>query len=153
VETDDVRLISRLSNEFSPLVEEQETGTWDLRSLPFIQYYYYTDQLNELTSYVDKRFASDRTGDHRWLYGAASQIIDMDQQYMTEDLLMKGKEWFQACIDLDEQFDYYFYHGMVLFLLHKKDAAKDSFEKAGILAENEEQSNMIKQVMGFVNGQ
>ena len=106
--------------------------------------------MDELITYVDQRFASDRQGDHRWLYGAASQITDMDQQYLTEALLNKGVEWFQTCIDLEEHFDYYFYHGMVLFFLKKQDEAKSSFLKAELLASDEEQQNMIDQVLEFV---
>ena len=153
VEEDNIQLISKMSNELATLVEVEATNSWDLRSLPFIQYYYYTNQMDELIAYVDDRFASDRVGDHAWLYGAASQITDMDQQYLTQALLEKGVEWFQICIDLEEKFDYYFYHGMVLFFLKKTEDAKTSFLKAESLAFTEEQQNMIGQVMEFVNSQ
>jgi len=151
VDHDNIELISRMANELIPLVDGEATSSWDLRSLPFIQYYYYTNQVDELITYVDRRFASDRQGDHRWLYGAASQITDMDQQYLTEALLNKGVEWFKTCINLEEHFDYYFYHGMVLFFLKKQDEAKSSFLKAELLASDEEQQNMIDQVLEFVN--
>ena len=151
VDAGDIQLISRMSNELVPLVEQEATSSWDLRTLPFIQYYYYTDQVDELINYVDRRMASDRKGDHRWLYGAASQITDMDQQYLTKELLDKGVEWFQSCIDMDQQFDYFFYHGMVLFFLQKKVEAKASFLSAESLASTEEQHTMIAQVLEFVN--
>ena len=153
VEEDNIQLISKMSNELATLVEVEATNSWDLRSLPFIQYYYYTNQMDELIAYVDGRFASDRVGDHAWLYGAASQITDMDQQYLTQALLEQGVEWFQTCIDLEEKFDYFFYHGMVLFFLKKTEDAKTSFLKAESLAFTEEQQNMIGQVMEFVNSQ
>jgi thioredoxin-related protein len=153
VEEDNIQLISKMSNELATLVEVEATNSWDLRSLPFIQYYYYTNQMNELIAYVDGRFASDRVGDHAWLYGAASQITDMDQQYLTQALLEQGVEWFQTCLDLEEKFDYFFYHGMVLFFLKKNEDAKTSFLKAESLAFTEEQQNMIGQVMEFVNSQ
>lgn len=153
VEEDRIQLISQMSNELAPLVEGELTSSWDLRSLPFIQYYYYTDQVEELISYVDQRYASDRKGDHLWLYGAASQITDMDQQYLTEALLNKGVEWFQTCLDLEENFDYFFYHGMVLFFLKKNEDAKASFLSAESLAYTDEQQNMIGQVLEFVNSQ
>ena len=57
VEEDRIDLISKLANELSPLVE-QETESWDLRSLPFIQYYYYSERTEDLIQYVDQRFAS-----------------------------------------------------------------------------------------------
>ena len=151
VDEDNIQLISKMANELSPLIDEKETNSWDLRSMPFLQYYYYTNQVDVLISYVDDRFAADRKGDHRWLYGAASQITDMDQQYRTPELLKKGVEWFQVCIDLEEHFDYYFYHGMALFFLKEQEAAKDSFAKAESLAKTEEQKSMITQVLGFVN--
>jgi len=152
VDEDKIELISRMSNELAPLVE-QETRSWDLRSLPFIQYYYYTNQVDQLIAYVDQRFGSDRIGDHRWLYGAASQITDMDQQYRTPALLNKEVEWFEACLKLEEHFDYYFYHGMVLILLQKQTDAKDSFIKAESLASTDEEKDMIGQVMSFINEQ
>ncbi|MCK4993127.1 MAG: thioredoxin family protein, partial [Bacteroidales bacterium] len=96
VDKERIDLISKMAYELAPLVE-LETISWDLRSLPFIQYYYYTNKTDELISYVDKRYATDRKGDHRWLYGAASQITDMDQQYQTEQLLKKELEWYAAC--------------------------------------------------------
>ncbi len=153
VDENKIKIISTMSNELAPLVEEEETNSWDLRSLPFIQYYYYTNQVEELIAYVDQRFDTDRKEDHRWLYGAASQITDMDQQYLTEALLNKGVEWFQTCIDLEEQFDYYFYHGMVLYFLKRQDEAKSSFLKAESLTSNEEQRNMISQVLKFFTKQ
>jgi len=152
VEEDRIDLISKLANELSPLVEE-ENDSWDLKSLPFIQFYYYTDRTGELIQYVDQRFASDRKGDHRWLYGAASQITDMDQQAQTESLLKKEVEWFAACIELEEHFDYFFYHGMVLFFLKEREDAKASFLQAMSMASTPEQQELIAQVLGYVNGQ
>ena len=151
VDENNVKLISRMSNELSSLASGEEISSWDIKSLPFLQFYYYTNQIDALIAYVDQRYESDKLGDHRWLYGAASQITDMDQQYLTEPLLKKEVEWFQTCIDQKEDYDYYFYHGMVLFFLKKKGEAKTSFLKAEALASNEEQQNMIGQVLEFVN--
>ena len=152
IEEERIDLISKMANELTPLVGD-ETGSWDLRSLPFIQYYYYTDQTDELIVYVEKRFATDRNDDHRWLYGAASQITEMDQQYRTEVLLKKEAEWFATCLELEEHFDYYFYQGMVLFLLQDQDKAKESFLKAESMALSQEEKDMIAQVMGFIKRQ
>jgi len=146
-----VDLISLMANELAPLVEE-ETSAWDLRSLPFIQYYYYSGFSEELISYIDQRFATDRKGDHRWLYNAASQITDMDQQYRTEVLLKKELEWYRICIGLEEHFDYYFYQGMVLVFLSENVSAKESFLKAESLASSQEQRDMVAQVLGYIGG-
>ena len=152
VEEERIDLISLMANELAPLIES-ETISWDLRSLPFIQYYYYTDKTDDLISYVDRRFATDRKDDHRWLFGAASQITDMDQQYRTESLLRKELEWYATCIELEEHFDYFFYQGMVHFLLRDRNSAKESFQKAESMAFTQEQQEMIEQVMGFINSQ
>lgn len=152
VEEDRVDLVSKMANELAPLVEN-ETTSWDLRSLPFIQYYYYSNRISELISYVDQRFASDRKNDHRWLFGAASQITDMDQQNMTEELLIKELEWYEACIRLEKHFDYYFYEGMVHFFLRHRNEARESFQNAETLASTEEQKAMVQQVMGYINSQ
>lgn len=151
LETERIDLISKMANELSPLVET-ETTSWDLRSLPFIQYYYYSGQNQELINYVNQRFESDRKGDHRWLFGAASQITDMDQQKQTELLLEQEALWFAACIDLEEHFDYFFYQGMVQFFLKDRDKANTSFHKAESLAHTKEQKELIAQVLGFVGG-
>lgn len=150
IQNDRVDLISKMANELAPLVEE-ETISWDLRSLPFIQYYYYSNKNQDLIEYVDNRFATDRKGDHQWLYRAASHITDMDQQYRTEELLKKELEWYATCISLDEQFDYYFYHGMVLLFLNEQEDARKSFEHAEPLASTQEDKEMLAQVMEFLN--
>jgi len=104
-----------------------------------------------LITYVDQRFETDRRDDHRWLYGAASQITDMDQQYQTEQLLQTELLWYAKCIELEEQFDYYFYQGMVLFFLKDRDKARESFLKADSLASTQEQKDMAAQVLGFID--
>ena len=152
VEKDRIDLISLMANELAPLVEN-ETISWDLRSLPFIQYYYYTGRNAELISYVDKRFSTDRRDDHQWLFGAASQITDMDQQYLTEELLIKELEWYAVCIELEQQFDYYFYKGMVHSFLRNGEKAKVSFQRAEALAYTQEQKAMVNQVMGYIQNQ
>ena len=152
VEEERIDLVSKMANQLAPIVE-REGGSWDLRSLPFIQYFYYTDRADELISYIDKRFETDRKDDHRWLYGAASQITDMDQQYQTELLLKKEAEWYAACIELEEHFDYYFYQGMVLFFLQNREKSKSSFLRAESMAATREQKEMVAQVLGFINNQ
>ena len=152
VEEERIDMISRMANELAPLVEN-EAGSWDLRSLPFIQFYYYTDRIDELVTYVDKRFETDRKGDHRWLFGAASQITSMDQQYRTPELLKKESDWFAACILLEEHFDYYFYQGTVLFFLKESEKAKDAFLRAEKLASTQEQRESVAQVLGYINNQ
>ena len=150
VEEDRIDLVSKMARELAPLVE-QEAVSWDLRSLPFIQYYYYSGKNGELISYVDQRFASDRKNDHRWLFEAASQITDMDQQYLTEELLQKELEWYQACISLEEHYDYFFYQGLVYFFLRDRENARKSLERAGLLADTQEQKAMVEQVLGYIN--
>ena len=152
VKEERIDMISRMANELAPLVEN-EAGSWDLRSLPFIQFYYYTDRIDELVTYVDKRFETDRKGDHRWLFGAASQITSMDQQYRTPELLKKESDWFAACILLEEHFDYYFYQGTVLFFLKESEKAKDAFLRAEKLASTQEQRESVAQVLGYINNQ
>jgi len=153
VEEVNVGLISRMANELSPLVEAEQGETRDLKSLPFVQFYYYSGQVDELIKYIDSRFSSDRKGDHQWLFGVASQAVDMDQQNQTPKLIAKGKEWFSKCIELEQQYDYYFYHGMVLFFEKNNDDARVSFEKAQTLATTDEQRSMIIQVLRYINNQ
>jgi len=150
VEEERIDLISMMANQLAPLAED-ESGAWDLRSLPFIQYYYYTGKNNELIAYVDERFLTDRRDDHRWLYSAASQITDMDQQYQTELLLKKELEWYAKCIELEEHFDYFFYQGMVQFFLKNREEAQASFTKAESMASTREQKDMVTQVLGYIN--
>ena len=87
------------------------------------------------------------------VFGAASQVVDMDQQTQTLELLEQAREWFATCIELEEQYDYYFYQGMVLLFLQKIDASRDSFESALVLATTDEQRQMIGQVFKYINSQ
>ncbi len=153
LEEENIKLISRLANELSPLLASENARPADLMSLPFLQYYYYTGQLEELIAYIDTRFAADRMGDHRWLFTAASQVVDMDQRSQTPEILVKAQEWFSICIELDEQYDYYFYQGMVLLFGQKIDESRASFERALELATTNEQRTMIEQVFKYINKQ
>jgi hypothetical protein len=151
VKQGNMKLVSRMANELSPLLEGVISESWDLKTLPFIQYYYYTGQEAELVRYVDNRFATDRAGDHGWLFGAASRIIDMDQQKRSPLLMRKGEEWFSTCIEMDAQYDYYFYHGMVMVFQNRGDEARKSFNMASSLASNDEERAMVDQVLRYVN--
>ncbi|MCP4312190.1 MAG: thioredoxin [Bacteroidetes bacterium] len=153
LEQENIVLISRMANELAPLLEMEMEESRDLKSMPFIQYYYHSEQFEELIKYIDTRFAADRKDDHGWLFGVASQVVDMDQQYQTPELMAKGEEWFSTCIELDKQYDYYFYHGMVLFFLQNVDGARISLERASELATNDEQRSMIIQVLNYINKQ
>lgn len=153
IEQQNIVLISRMANELSPLLEPEVESRADLKTLPFIQYYYYTGQLEEMITYVDTRFAADRKDDHSWLFGVASQVVDMDQQTQNPVLLEKAGEWFAICIELDEQYDYYFYQGMVFLFMQKIDASRASFELALELAKSDEQRKMIDQVFKYINSQ
>ena len=119
--------------------------------MPFIQYYYYTGQFEELIGYIDTRFAADRKDDHSWLFGVASQVVDMDQQSQTPELLEKAREWFSMCIALEEQYDYYFYQGMVLLFRQKMADSRASFENALELATQMSSVIMIEQVFKYIN--
>lgn len=153
LEEENIKLISRLANELSPLLATEKSSPGDLMSLPFLQYYYYTGQLEELIAYIDTRFAADRKDDHRWLFTAASQVVDMDQQSQSPEILEKAQEWFAICIELDEQYDYYFYQGMVFLFRQKIDDSRASFERALELATTNEQRTMIDQVFKYINNQ
>ena len=153
IEQKNIVLISRIANELSPLLEAESNSPIYLKSRPFIQYYYYSGELEELIAYIDTHFEADRKDDDQWLFAAASQVVDMDQQTQTPEILEKAQEWFSKCIALDEQFDYYFYQGMVFLFRQKLDDSRASFEKASELASTDEQGTMIDQVFKYINNQ
>lgn len=153
IEQDNIVLISRIANELSPLLEAESNSQMYLKSRPFIQYYYYSGEPEELIGYIDTRFSADRKDDHQWLFGAASQVVDMDQRAQTPELLEKAQEWFSTCIQLDEQYDYYFYQGMVFLFRQKLDDSRVSFERASELATTDEQRSMVDQVYKYINNQ
>ncbi len=150
LEEQNIELVSRMSHELMPLLEDAMQADRDMRSMPFIHFYYFTNRHKELISYIDDRFEADKKGDYRWLYGAASQIVDMDQRSRTPELMGKAEEWFAACIAIDKQFDYYFYYGLTLLFQDRTKEAKASLDKASELVETDEQQNMIKQVMQYI---
>ena len=151
IQQNNIDLISRMANELAPLVEAEQPMSRDLKSMPFLQYYYYTDQMEELTSYVDRRYASDRMGDYRWLFGAASQIVDMDQQYRTPEIMEKGEEWFAECLKHEKTYDYYFYFGMTQLFQQKPEQARESFNHAAEFASADDEKQMIDQVLRYID--
>ena len=150
IEEESVELVSRMSNELMPMLEDAMQADRDMRSVPFIHYYYFNESHKELIAYIDDRFAADKKGDHRWLFGAASQIVDMDQRSRTVILMAKAEQWFTICIELEKQFDYYFYHGLSLLFQDQMEEAKASLDRAGEMAETAEQQNMINQVRQYI---
>jgi thioredoxin-related protein len=150
IRQNDIDLISRMANELAPLVEEEQTESRDLRTLPFLQYYYYTGRQEELIAYVEQRYASDRMGDYRWLFGTASQIVDMDQRYQTPEIMEKGEEWFAECLKHEEAYDYYFYYGISQLFQKKPEQAKESFNHAAALASTDEEKQMVDQVLRYI---
>lgn len=153
IEEENVAIIKVLSDNIGSFLEGQDVDAESLVDLPYLQYYYYSNKFDELFSYVDDIFAESRAGDHQWLFSAASRVIDMDQQYLTPEIQEKGVEWFQACIELDEQYDYFFYKGMCLFFTDQRQEAKGAFTKAAGLTEDPEETQMIRQVMDFIESQ
>lgn len=153
IQEGDIALISRMANELAPLMEAEGKTNADLKSLPFIQFYYYTRQYDELITYIDTRFEADRREDHSWLFFVASQLVDMDQQTQTRELLLKAGEWFAICIELEENYDYYFYQGMVFLFLQDIVKSRASFESALELAKTNEQRQMVDQVFKYINNQ
>jgi len=151
VEQADLALISRMSNELAPLVEAEQEGGRDLRTLPFLQFYYYTEQTEELLSYVDSRYTSDRMGDYEWLFGAASQLVDMDQQYQTPEIMSKSEQWFIECLDHEKTYDFYFYLGMVQLFQRRPEEAREAFGNAKALAMTDEENQMVDQVLRYVS--
>ena len=64
---------------------------------------------------MDQRFDSDRKDDHPGSSVLRPRSPIWISNTETEVLLKKELEWFAACIELEEHFDYYFYQGMVLY--------------------------------------
>lgn len=146
----DPAIIKIISENIDRYVEGTEAEGESLEHMPYLQYYYYSGLNDQLIDYVDSIYQNNYKGDHAWLFGTASKIIDMDQQYLTPLIQEKGVEWFQTCIDLAERFDYYFYKGMCLYVTQKPEEAKAAFTKAGELAEGTEQNSLVRQVMQFI---
>lgn len=152
LERNDLTMVSRLSNELMPMFEAGSGVERDFRSVPFIQYYYNSGKIRELTSYVEDRYASDRKDDHGWLFEMTSQIVNMDQNTLTPDLLKKNEEWLKTCIESEETHDYYFYLGMVLFFQKKKEASIEALEKSLVFASNEEQKSTVDRALQYIRG-
>lgn len=150
VEQQDVELVSRMAGELSHLLVPGEDDGLDMRSLPFIQFYYYSGEVEALASYVDRRFDTDRKDDHRWLCGAASRILGMDQRALTPSLLESCYQWLSTCLEYEENYDYHFYMGMVLFFQQKTSEAEQSFQSAERMATGEDEKAMIEQVMRYI---
>lgn len=150
IEEENIEIIDLLSESIDKYVKGTEAEAESLEHLPYLQYFYYSGKNSELIEYVDATYNKSYKGDHEWLFESASQVVDMDQQYITPEIQEKGIEWFQTCIDLEARYDYYFYKGMCLYFTKKVSEAEESFKTAGALAEDEEQKQMVGQVMEFI---
>lgn len=150
IDTGDLTLLSRMSHDLIPLIAVAMDAERDMKAMPFIHYYYYQRQTDELIKYIDDRWASDKKGDHEWLFGAAAQVIDMDQRQRTRILMEKGEDWLAECIALEPRFDYHFYHALSLVFQDKEEQARLSLNRAGELAETPEQTAMVDRIFQYI---
>ncbi|MFZ5939641.1 MAG: thioredoxin family protein [Bacteroidota bacterium] len=124
-----------------------------MTDMAYLQFYYYTMDLDSLFSYIDKNYAQERKGDDSWLFTMASQLIDLDQQYANPEILEKALEWFNICLSLNEKFDYYFYSGTCHYMLGDMDKSVEFFKKARTLAGNDNEKELIENVFNAISGQ
>jgi len=151
IEEEDRDIIRLLSDNIGRFVEGSDVDAESLKYLPFLQYYYYSGKNDELIAYVDQTYSEQFPGDHEWLFRTASTIIDMDQQYNTELIQSRGVEWFQACLELEERFDYYFYKGMCLYFTYRFSESEAAFNSAGKLAGDADEQALIEQVLQYIH--
>ncbi|MEX0988102.1 MAG: thioredoxin family protein [Bacteroidales bacterium] len=107
VENTDIEYVSAMNEILPQLSEGTNLDPAELESISYIYYYHYSELFDEMIGFIDNEFETRRRGDHKWLFEAAANAVFLDPQNV--EVAEKGLEWFQACIDLQENQEYYYH--------------------------------------------
>lgn len=138
-----------IAEQFISILPELTKGTEidaeEMETRTHVYYYHYSEDFDQLISYIDSSYAKVRKGDHAWLFQAAADAVFLDSrnQQMTE----KGIEWFKTCLELNECYEYYYLLGLSQYFSYQVDESLVSFKKAGEFATSDEEKETIKGVI------
>lgn len=148
VEAHEFDIAEQFISILSELTKDTNIDAGEMKTRTHVYYFHYSQNFDELISYIDSIYSTQKKGDHKWLFQAAADAVFLDprNQQMTE----KGIEWFSICVEAEEKYDYYFHLGLAQYYSNKVDASLASFKKAGEFATNEEEKATVKDVISEI---
>ena len=151
VEAQDFTIAQEFIFLLPDLAEDTNLNAGEMETRSFVYFYHYSKDYDKLIDYVDNTYLATKNGDHEWLFKAASDAVFLDPSIsrMSE----KGIEWFKTCLELQENFNYYFYLGLSQYYAYQVDDSLASFRKAREFASSEEESETIEGVIAEVEAQ
>jgi len=153
IQENNISYVKRFTDDLSVLTSGTEIDGSLLGDLAYIQFYYYTMELDSLFTYVNEQFKGPRANDDNWLFQVASRIVDIDQQFANPDILNAALGWFNKCLAINEKFEYHFYAGMCHYMLGDMDNSMSNFEKARLLAQDDNEKELIESVFNAISNQ
>jgi thiol-disulfide isomerase/thioredoxin len=145
VDYEDETLLNTLHEDLSALTEGSEIDAVELQTRASVLYFTYTGQFDNLVSYIDSSYEHKFNGNHEWLFSAASDAVFVDPNNMR--LVEKGLEWFEECIRVHPEMNYYYHLGYCQYLVEDIPLAIASFKKALELADTDENRAEIRGII------
>ena len=153
VEKNDISYIENLVKIVPDLCEGTSFDQIEVETRLYVYYYHYSEQIEELISYIDSEYKSKRTGDHNWLFTAASNAVFLDPQI--RPVAEKGLEWFKTCIELEETQDYYYHLALCEYFTDSPEMAIASLKSSLNFTTDPEiiqtTNSIIEQVQGEID--
>lgn len=133
------------------LVKGTDLNADEMETRSYVYYFHYSQEFDALIEHIDSVYATQKKGDHEWLFKAAADAVFLDpgNTKMTE----KGIEWFQTCLNEKESYDYYFHKGLSQYFAYKADESIESFKKAGEFATSDEERETVKGVIAEIEAE
>lgn len=128
VENNDIAYIQKINQVLPELSESTDLDPDEMETRSYIYFYHYSDQIENLISYIDSEYESKRKGDHEWLFEAASNAVFLNPQ--NRPVAEKGLEWFQTCLDSKENQEYYYHLALCEYFTDSPDKAIVSLRKS-----------------------
>jgi len=153
IQENNIDYVRKFTSCLPELTEGTEIDGPMLSDLAYIQFYYYTTELDSLFNFVDSQFEGKRKDDSDWLFNVASRIVDIDQQFANPDILDKALSWFNLCLGISEKFEYHFYAGMCSYMLGDTEKSIKSFDRAKVLASDDNEKELIESVFKAIQNE
>lgn len=141
VEQDSMAYLYNFLEVLPELARGTELNIADMKAISHVYFYHYTGRLEDLKSYIDDTYRGEKSGDHQWLFNAASNAVFLDPSI--GEMAAKGVEWFRWCLEEVETFDYYMYLGMSQYYSGKVAESLESLRKAEAMVASREERQMI----------
>ena len=128
VEKTEIDYLEKINTVLPELSKGTTLDPDEMETRSYIYFYHYSDRIEELISYIDSEYEANRKGDHAWLFQAASNAVFLDPQI--RPVAEKGLEWFQTCLDSNENHEYYYHLALCEYFTGSSQKAIQSLQKS-----------------------